>query len=96
MFSNKKKIEFNNEELRITLVALNNFRSSFLGQVEMTDPIEEVLCKLKSKMKIDRYEHGLIVNGLYQYYKELQEQDKNLSIVGELITRLLEVGKSFK
>ena len=32
MFNSKKKIEFNNEELRIVLYALNDFRNKLLSE----------------------------------------------------------------
>ena len=56
MFNSKKKIEFNNEELRIVLYALNDFRNKLLSENKYADAVNEVIPKLKNKMKVDKYD----------------------------------------
>ena len=64
MFNSKKKIEFNNEELRIVLYALNDFRNKLLSENKYADAVNEVIPKLKNKMKVDKYDLGIIINWL--------------------------------
>ena len=45
MFKGKKKIEFNSEELRIVLYALNEFRTQLLNENRYTDAVDELIIK---------------------------------------------------
>ena len=76
MFNNKKKIELNDEELRIVLYALNDFRNAVLKENKSANVISEVICKLKNKMKVDKYELGAIINGLDRRRKVMIEKKK--------------------
>ena len=55
MFNNKKKIELNDEELRIVLYALNDFRNAVLKENKSANVISEVICKLNNKIKLYNY-----------------------------------------
>lgn len=53
MFEKKKKLELNNEELRILRYSLIDFRNNLLKQNKYVDVVDEVLVKLKNKMKVN-------------------------------------------
>ena len=55
MFKRKKKIELSNEELRIILYSLTNFRNALLKENKYADSINEIIAKLKNKMKVHKY-----------------------------------------
>lgn len=93
MFNNKKKIEFNDEELRIILYALNDFRNKLLSENKYADVVGEVIPKLKNKMKLDKYDLGIIINGLDQKRKAMLATNENTSTINELLLRLLEIDK---
>lgn len=91
MFNSKKKIEFNNEELRIVLYALNDFRNKLLSENKYADAVNEVIPKLKNKMKVDKYDLGIIINGLDQKRKSMLVANENTSVIDELLLRLLKI-----
>ena len=91
MFNSKKKIEFNNEELRIVLYALNDFRNKLLSENKYADAVNEVIPKLKNKMKVDKYDLGIIINGLDQKRKAMLAVNENTSVIDELLLRLLKI-----
>ena len=91
MFSNKKKIELNDEELRIVLYALNDFRNDVLKENRPADAISDVILKLKNKMKVDKYDLGIIINGLDRKRKVMVEKNEDTSIINNLLLRLLKV-----
>ena len=91
MFNSKKKIEFNNEELRIVLYALNDFRNKLLSENKYADAVNEVIPKLKNKMKVDKYDFGIIINGLDQKRKSMLAANENTSVIDELLLRLLKI-----
>ena len=62
MFEKKKKLELNNEELRILRYSLIDFRNNLLKQNKYVDVVDEVLVKLKNKMKENKHDLGLIIN----------------------------------
>ena len=84
MFNNKKKIELNDEELRIVLYALNDFRNAVLKENKSANVISEVICKLKNKMKVDKYELGAIINGLDRRRKVMIEKKEDTSMISDL------------
>ena len=91
MFNSKKKIEFNNEELRIVLYALNDFRNKLLSENKYAYAVNEVIPKLKNKMKVDKYDLGIIINGLDQKRKAMLAANENTSVIDELLLRLLKI-----
>lgn len=93
MFSNKKKIELNNEELRITRYALMDFRNELLKENKCADVVSNVILKLKNKMKVDKYDLGIIINGLDRKRKEMLIGNEDTSMVNDLIIRLIEIDK---
>lgn len=93
MFSNKKKIELNNEELRITRYALMDFRNELLKENKCADVVSNVILKLKNKMKVDKYDLGIIINGLDRKRKEMLKGNEDTSMVNDLIIRLIEIDK---
>ncbi len=91
MFRGKKKIEFSNEELRITLYALNEFRNQLLNENKYTDAVDEVMAKLKKKTKVDKYDLGAIINGLDKKRKTMLSEKEDTTVINELISRLLKI-----
>ena len=96
MFSNKKKIELNDEELRIVLYALNDFRNDILKENRPADAISDVILKLKNKIKVDKYDLGIIINGLDRKRKVMVEKNEDTSIINNLLLRLLKISDNFK
>ena len=96
MFSNKKKIELNYEELRIVLYALNDFRNDILKENRPADAISDVILKLKNKIKVDKYDLGIIINGLDRKRKVMVEKNEDTSIINNLLLRLLKISDNFK
>lgn len=94
MFEKKKKIELDGEELKIMRYSLNEFRNNLLEQNKYTDAIDEVMIKLKDKMKVDKYEIGVMINSLDKTLKDSQE-NSNTSNVRKLLLKLFEVYQNF-
>lgn len=94
MFEKKKKIELDGEELKIMRYSLNEFRNNLLEQNKYTDAIDEVMIKLKGKMKVDKYEIGVMINSLDKTLKDSQE-NSNTSNVRKLLLKLFEVYQNF-
>ncbi len=94
MFKKKKKIEFNNDELRIVLYSLTDFRNALLKENKYTDPVDEIIAKLNNKMKVDKYDLGIIINGLDKKRKNMIAEEQDTSAIDELLLKLLEVYKN--
>ncbi len=94
MFEKKKKIELDGEELKIMRYSLNEFRNNLLEQNKYTDAIDEVMIKLKDKMKVDKYEMGVMINSLDKTLKDSQE-NSNTSNIRKLLLKLFEVYQNF-
>ena len=90
MFSNKKKLIFSNDELRIIRVALVEFRNELLRKNDYTDLVDEVIVKLKGKMKVDKYEIRAIIQGLFNMEQSMKQNDENTSFIDDLLLRLLD------
>ena len=90
MFSNKQKLIFSNDELRITRVALVEFRNELLRKNDYTDLVDEVIVKLKGKMKVDKYEIRAIIQGLFNMEQSMKQNDENTSFIDDLLLRLLD------
>lgn len=90
MFRKKKKIELNNDELRIMRYSLNEFRNDLLKENRYVDAINEVMVKLKNKMKVDKNDLGVMINGLDKV-KSIHPDIQNKSEINNLILRLLEI-----
>ncbi len=93
MLKSKKKIEFNNEELRIIRYALNDFRNQLLKENKYVDVINEVIIKLKNKMRVDSHNLGIMINALDKR-KSLLDKNENTSAIDDLLLRLCEIYKN--
>ena len=92
MFNNgKKKIIFTDVEVKLLLLALNNFRSSLIKEKEYTDGVDDILIKLKSKMKVDKNELGIMMLSLDKYNGEITENV--LESIENLKSKIIEVYK---
>lgn len=98
MFKSKKKIKFNDEELRIILYALNDFRNELLNENKdvSADIISEIIPKLKNKMKVDKYDLGAIINGLDKERKIILAENKDTYAIDELLLKLIKIHETFK
>ena len=94
MFEKKNKIKLDGEELKSMHYSLNEFRNNLLEQNKYTDAIDEVMIKLKDKMKVDKYEIGVMINSLDKTLKDSQE-NSNISNVRKLLLKLFEVYQNF-
>lgn len=93
MFKKKKKIELNNEELRVMRYSLIDFRNDLLKENKYTDPVDEVIIKLKNKMKVDKYDLGVMINSLDKTINNLSE-NQNTFEIDELLLKLFKIYQS--
>ena len=91
MFEKKKKIELNSEELRTLRYSLIDFRNNLLKQNKYTDPVDEILPKLKDKMKVDKYDLGLIINSLNESRTTMINDNKDTESVDYLLLKLIKI-----
>lgn len=96
MFKSKKKIELNNDELRIMLYSLTDFRNALLKENKYPDPVNEVMAKLKNKMKVDKYDLGIMINGLDKRRKTMIDENKDISVIDDLLLKLLKIHETLK
>ena len=94
MFKKKKKIEFNNDELRLVLYSLTDFRNALLKENKYADSVNEIIAKLNNKMKVDKYDIGIIINGLDKKRKAIITEEQDTTAIDKLLLNLLEVHKS--
>lgn len=91
MFNSKKKIELNDDELRIVLYALTDFRNDLLKENKYADSVNEVMARLKNKMKADKYDLGIIINGLDKKRKTMLSENQNTTTINDLLLRLIKI-----
>lgn len=91
MLKNKRKIEFNNDELRLMTYALNDFRSKTLKENKHTDAINDVIRILKNKTKVDKYELGVMINALVEKKKTIDIKNADTTIINNLLTKLFQI-----
>ncbi len=91
MFKSKKKIELNNDELRIMLYSLTDFRNALLKENKYPDPVNEVMAKLKNKMKVDKYDLGIMINGLNKKRETMIAENEDISVIDDLLLKLIKI-----
>ena len=91
MLKNKRKIEFNNDELRLMTYALNDFRSKTLKENKHTDAINDVIRILKNKTKVEKYEVGVMINALVEKKKTIDIKNADTTIINNLLTKLFQI-----
>ena len=91
MFEKKKKLELNSEELRIIAHSLNDFRNHLLSEDNLVDPINEVLTKLKSKMKVTKSNLGVMINSLDYSRKVMINNNQDTLEIDNLILKLVDI-----
>lgn len=93
MFKSKKKVEFNDEELRTILHALNDFRTDLLKEDKLVDPINEVIVKLDNKMKVTRGELAVMINGLNYKRKALLNEKQDTPEIDVLLLKIIDISE---
>ena len=93
MFKSKKKVEFNDEELRTILHALNDFRTDLLKEDKLVDPINEVMVKLDNKMKVTKGELAVMINGLDYKRKALLNESQDTPEIDELLLKIIDISE---
>lgn len=93
MFKSKKKVEFNDEELRTILHALNDFRTDLLKEDKLVDPINEVMVKLDNKMKVTKGELAVMINGLDYKRKALLKENQDTPEIDELLLKIIDISE---
>ena len=96
MFGSKKKIVITEEEQRIVLYALNDFRTELLNEGRYVDVIDEAISKVRTKMKVDRYVLGAIINALIKKRKRITLENNDTSTIDELILKLVKIHETLK
>ena len=94
MFKSKKKVEFNDEELRTILYALNDFRTDLLREDKLVDPINEVMIKLDNKMKVTKGELAVMINGLDYKRKALLKENQDTPEIDELLLKIIDISET--
>lgn len=96
MFGSKKKIVITEEEQRIVLYALNDFRTELLNEGRYVDVIDEAISKVRTKMKVDRYVLGAIINALIKKKKRITLENNDTSTIDDLILKLVKIHETLK
>lgn len=96
MFNSKKKIEFDNEEFNMILYSLIDYRNDVLKANGYTDAFDEVIPRLKNKMKLDKYDLGLMINGLNKKREKLSNKDENYLKICNLLLKLIDTRETIK
>lgn len=96
MFSKKKKVELDAEEIRILFHSLNDFRNALLEEGKYADIVNEVMVKIKTKMKVDKYDLGIMINGLDKKRKAMLDENQDTADIDNLLLRLLNISKTIK
>lgn len=91
MQKNKRKIKFSDDELKIMMYALNDFRSKTLKENKHTDAINDVIRILKNKTRVDKYELGVMINALVETKKTIDIKNEDTTIINHLLTQLLQI-----
>ena len=91
MFEKKKKLELNNEELRILRYSLIELRNNLLKQNKYVDVVDEVLVKLKNKMKVNKHDLGLIINSLYESRTAMVNENKDTEAMDYFLLKLIKI-----
>ncbi|MBR1654526.1 MAG: hypothetical protein IJ690_06255 [Clostridia bacterium] len=93
MFKSKKKVEFDDEELRTILHALNDFRTDLLKEDKLVDPINEVIVKLDNKMKVTKDELAVMINGLDYKRKALLKENQDTPEIDVLLLKIIDISE---
>ena len=96
MFASKKKIVITEEEQRIVLYALNDFRTELISERRYVDVINEAISKVKTKMKVDKYILGAIINALAKERKRIILENNDTSTINDLILKLVKIHETLK
>lgn len=91
MFKRKAKIEFNDEELKIILYSQNEFRNQLLKENKYADAVNEIIAKLKNKMRVDKYDLGIIINELDKRRKTMLAENEDTNIIDDLLLKLIKI-----
>ena len=91
MFKKKKKIELNSEELKILRYSLIDFRNNLLKQNKYADPVNEIFPKLKDKMKVDKYDLGLMINSLNESRTALLNNNTDTEEIDYFLLKLIRI-----
>ena len=94
MFRGKQKVEVNNEELRIIRYAVVDFRNELIRANDYTDVTDEVLVKLKNKMKLDKYQLGTIIQCVFEKEKNMKANNEDTSAIDDLLLNLIDIKKN--
>lgn len=94
MFNNgKKKVILTGYELKILVVALNDFRNELINEGRYTDTIDELFIKLKNKIKIDKYESGAIIRSLLKKRESMITEQEDTTDIDKFLLKVDEVDK---
>ena len=89
---NKKKLELNSRELRIMRYSINDFRNALIRENKPADVANDVMIKLKNKMKVDKYDVGAMINSLR---RSRDNVSKDKTEIDDLLLKLVDVYDSF-
>lgn len=71
--------------------SLIDFRNNLLKQNKYADPVNEIMAKLKDKMKVDKYDLGLMINSLNESRNTMLNDNKDTESVDYLILKLIKI-----
>ena len=95
MKEKKKVLEFNDDEIRILIRALNNFRNKAISEDIDTFDIDEVFIRItkavgkKKLLQFDRYGMGVLVNSLDTFRNKDDKEGFDIYDIEELLLKVL-------
>ena len=82
---------------RLYLYQLTNYnkiliqRNNLLKQNKYVDVVDEVLVKLKNKMKVNKHDLGLIINSLYESRTAMVNENKDTEAMDYFLLKLIKI-----
>ena len=77
--------------MRILRYSLIDFRNNLLKQNKDVDVVDEVLVKLKNKMKVNKHDLGLIINSLYESRTAMVNENKDTEAMDYFLLKLIKI-----
>lgn len=77
--------------MRILRYSLIDFRNNLLKQNKYVDVVDEVLVKLKNKMKVNKHDLGLIINSLYESRTAMVNENKDTEAMDYFLLKLIKI-----
>ena len=71
-----------------------DFRNELIRANDYTDVTDEVLVKLKNKMKLDKYQLGTMIQCVFEKEKNMKANNEDTSVIDDLLLNLIDIKKN--